>query len=243
MPYRRSRRILCLVPLILGALHLPTPATAGGTGEKVEQVESVQIPKVQEQQQKLLDQLRKELSVLDQRAAASESESSEARERLDRLRALHWQLGETEKRINSESKPATRTRYVSPFVADRVFRDYYRRVCARIEDFSTKNFPMDDGAKVHGIAVLLVTIQKDGRVDKIEVTVPSSSKTLTDHAVRIVRALAPFEPFPTDVAAEADRLVLAANFNYRGPRPSAAEPGRPEPSPTDGPLVRAVPER
>lgn len=140
-----------------------------------------------------------------------DDDSKESRERRERFLQLNRLLAEIEKRINSESK--TRTRYVSSVTTEPAFRDYYYRLSKRIEDFGTKNFPKYGDSSLYGRVTVLLTVRKNGEVEDIEVT-SAPSKILSTHAIWIVRELAPFDPFPPDVALEVDRIAVSAHFNF-----------------------------
>ena len=118
-----------------------------------------------------------------------------------RLRAqLADMLQEIERRVQDESASSS-------------YRSYYDRLCRRIEARAIKNLPMAEGKSVQGRVVFRLTISKAGRLQDIKI-LSATSEVLRRHAVHLLRRLAPYEPFPTDISKEVDSMVITTSMNY-----------------------------
>jgi len=207
------RSTLAALPLLVGSLlsqatgasepARPVPRSAAETKRN--------IAKLQAEQQQLLQQIRAEIARLPLPPNSSNEEPEERREHRNRREQLLTLLKELESRINAESK--IRTIYVTKGNQPAAVDSYYERLRARIEALGTERFPNADGQAVYGRAVVLISVNKDGTLDYVEV-LESSSKELAEHATALIQQLSTFEPFPKDVANIADRIVIGPHFNY-----------------------------
>lgn len=172
-----------------------------------------QIEQLQETQQQLLAQMRRELALLPAPDPARDQGTPEERAMEERRRQLVELLAEIEKRINEENARPKR-RYISPATREEVYAMYYDQLRRKIEDRGTRNFPEYQGRKLYGELTMNVTVDAEGRVIETEVVRPSSSKVLDRRAVAIVKAAAPFGPFTTAMRAKADQLVITSRFKF-----------------------------
>ena len=171
------------------------------------------IEQLQETQQQLLAQIRRELAILPapdpQRDQGNPTEQAQEEHR----RQLIQLLAEIEKRINEENARPKR-RYISPATREEVYALYYDQLRRKIEERGTRNFPESGGRKLYGELTMNVTVDAEGRVIDTEVVRPSNSKVLDRRAVAIVRAAAPFGPFTSAMRRRADQLVITSRFKF-----------------------------
>ena len=171
------------------------------------------IDELQEVQQQLLAQMRRELARLPppdpQRDAGNPSEQAQDEKR----RQLIQLLAEIEKRINEENE-RPKKRYVSPATREEAYAIYYDQMRRKIEDRGTRNFPESQGHKLYGELTMNITVDAQGRVVETEVVQPSNSRVLDRRAVAIVRAAAPFGAFSADMRRKVDQLVITSRFKF-----------------------------
>ena len=172
-----------------------------------------QVEQLQETQQQLLAQMRRELALLPPPDPQRDKGSPQERSLEEKRRRLIELLAEIEKRINEENA-RPKKRYISPATREEVYALYYDQLRRRIEERGTRNFPEYQGKKLYGELVMNVTVDAEGRVLDTEVVRPSTSKTLDRRAVAIVKAAAPFGPFSTAMRRKADQLVITSRFKF-----------------------------
>ena len=128
-----------------------------------------QIEQLQETQQQLLTQVRRELALLPATdPLRDQGEPERARAQEERRRQLIELLAEIEKRINEENA-RPKKRYISPATREEVYALYYDHLRRKIEDRGTRNFPENQGKKLYGELTMNVTVDADGRVVDTEV--------------------------------------------------------------------------
>jgi len=172
-----------------------------------------QIEQLQETQQQLLAQMRRELALLPAPEPKRDQGTPEDRAMEERRRQLVELLAEIEKRINEENARPKR-RYISPATREEVYAMYYDQLRRKIEERGTRNFPEYRGRKLYGELTMNVTVDTEGRVIDTEVVRASNSKMLDRRAVAIVKAAAPFGPFSTAMRRKADQLVITSRFRF-----------------------------
>ena len=172
-----------------------------------------QIEQLQETQQQLLAQIRRELAMMPAPDPRRDQGSPEDRAQEERRRQLTQLLAEIEKRINEENA-RPKKRYISPATKEEVYALYYDALRRKIEERGTRNFPEQHGHKLYGELTMNVTVDAAGHVVETEVVRPSHSKVLDKRAVAIVRAAAPFGSFSTAMRRSADQLVITSRFKF-----------------------------
>jgi periplasmic protein TonB len=171
------------------------------------------IEKLQQAQQQLLAQLRRELALLPPPDPARENGTPQERAQEEHRRQLVQLLAEIEKRINEENA-RPKKRYISPATREEKYALYYDALRRKIEERGTQNFPEYQGRKLYGELTMNVTVDGLGRVVDTDVLRPSNSAVLDRRAVAIVRAAAPFGPFTPEMRREADQLVITSRFRF-----------------------------
>jgi periplasmic protein TonB len=171
------------------------------------------IDQLQEQQQQLLAQIRREIATLPAPDPQRDNGTPHEREQDERRRQLLRLLAEIEKRINEENA-RPKKRYISPATREEVYALYYDALRRRIEERGTRNFPEAKGRKLYGELTMNVTVDGQGRVIDAEIVRPSRSRQLDQQAVAIVIAAAPFGPFSPAMRQEADQIVVTSRFRF-----------------------------
>ena len=188
------------------------PSAAVETGNSSENARK-RIEQLQEAQQQLLAQIRRELAVLPPPDPKRDQGNPDEQAQQERRRQLIQLLAEIEKRINEENA-RPKKRYISPATREEVYALYYDQLRRKIEARGTRNFPENQGRKLYGELTMNVTVDAEGRVLETEVVRASNSKVLDRRAVAIVRAAAPFGPFSAAMRRVADQLVVTSRFRF-----------------------------
>ena len=171
------------------------------------------IDRLQQEQQQLLAQIRREVASLPPPDPQRETGTPGEREQEDRRKQLLRLLAEIEKRVNDENA-RPKKRYISPATREEVYAIYYDGLRRRIEDRGTRDFPQQGGRKLYGELTMNVTVDATGRVVEAEIVRPSKSRRLDQQAVAIVMAAAPFGNFSPAMRAQADQIVVTSRFRF-----------------------------
>ncbi len=83
----------------------------------------------------------------------------------------------------------------------------------KIEAYAARHYP-PEAKGIYGTLGLTVSIRADGSVDAVEIVRPSGSGVLDAAAERLVRAAAPFEPFPPEIARDTDILSITRTWIF-----------------------------
>ncbi|UUX95715.1 energy transducer TonB [Aquabacterium sp. J223] len=172
-----------------------------------------QVEQLQEVQQQLLAQIRREVAMLPPPDPQRDTGDAKQRDQEERRRQLLNLLAEIEKRINEENA-RPKKRYISPATREEVYAVYYDNLRRRIEDRGTRDFPEYQGRKLYGELTMNVTIDAEGRVVDADVVVPSKSRQLDRRAIAIVRAAGPFGRFTSAMRQQADQIVVTSRFRF-----------------------------
>jgi protein TonB len=197
----------------LGRATSPLPPSALSEIGEATDPDQRKVEALQEQQNLLLAQLRKQIAALPPADPKQLQNNPEAQAREEKRRQLINLLAEIERRINEQNaKP--RKRYISPATREEVYAIYYDRLRHRIEDRGTEDFPQAAGKKLYGELTMIVTINHDGRLLATEVVETSGSLTLDRRAQAIARAAAPFGKFSAEMRRRADQIVVVSRFKF-----------------------------
>jgi len=172
-----------------------------------------QIEQLQQTQQQLLLQVRRELALLPPSDPLREQGTPDEREQEERRRQLVEMLAEIEKRINEENA-RPKKRYISPATREADYAIYYDGLRRRIEERGTRDFPEQNGKKMYGELTMNITIDATGRVVEADIVRPSSSRLLDRRAIAIVRAASPFGNFTAEMRKQADQIVVTSRFRF-----------------------------
>jgi protein TonB len=196
-----------------GRAQSPLPAQATAEiGDAPEEARR-RIEQLQEQQQQLLAQIRRELALLAVPDPQRDTGRPQDRDQEERRRQLLRLLAEIEKRINDENA-RPKKRYISPATQEEIYALYYDALKQRIEERGTRDFPEYQGRKLYGELTMNVTVDASGRMVEAEIVRPSRSRVLDQRALAIVRAAGPFGPFSAAMRQQADQIVITSRFRF-----------------------------
>jgi protein TonB len=199
--------------LASGRATSPLPATAlaerGNASDEAHQ----RVDQLQDQQQQLLAQIRREMALLPPPDPRRDSGTPQERDQEERRRQLLKLLAEIEKRINDENA-RPRKRYISPATREAVYALYYDKLRRRIEERGTRDFPQHQGKKLYGALTMNIAVDAAGRLVDAEVVRGSGNKLLDRRALAIVQAAAPFGGFNTAMRQQADQIVVTSRFRF-----------------------------
>jgi periplasmic protein TonB len=171
------------------------------------------IAQLQEQQQQLLAQIRRELALLPPPDPRRDKGEPDAREQAEKRRRLVQLLAEIEKRVNDENA-RPKKRYISPATREVVYAQYYDVLRRRIEARGTRDFPEYQGRKLYGELTVNIHVDQRGRVIETDIVASSGNAVLDRRAVAIVRAASPFGPFSAAMRQGAEVLVITSRFRF-----------------------------
>ena len=136
----------------------------------------------------------------------------------DILNSPQSQLESISKKINSELngvKPYKK-KTISEAYHSINEADYLQRWQSLVEQVGNQYYPQNALQKnINGQLRLLVSVKKDGSINKINIMKSSGYKILDNAAIDIVRQAAPFEPFPSDFQ-DLDELEIIRTWDFRG---------------------------
>jgi periplasmic protein TonB len=197
-----------------GRATTPLPPSAlSEAGDSLEEESRRQLQSLQEQQNRMLAQVKNQLAALpppDPKLPAAAAEQQTAEEKRRRLIKL---LAEIERRINMENA-RPKKRYISPSTREEVYAIYYDSLRRAIEDKGTENFPEVSGKKLYGELTMIVTVNFDGHILKTEIVESSGNKTLDRRAEAIARAAGPFGAFNVGMRRKADQILVVSRFKF-----------------------------
>ena len=196
-----------------GRATSPLPPSAfNNPGEDLDEAQR-QVQQMQDIQQQLLAQIRREMALLPPPDPSKPLQSPEEAQREERRRQMLRMLAEIEKRINDENA-RPKKRYISPATREEAYAAYYDNLRRRIEERGTRDFPEVAGQKLYGELTMNLTIDAQGKVIEAEVVRPAKSNVLNRRAVAIVHAAGPFGPFTPEMRRQADQIVVTSRFRF-----------------------------
>ena len=196
-----------------GRATSPLPATALAESGNASDEAHQRVDQLQDQQQQLLAQIRREMALLPPPDPRRDSGTPQARDQEERRRQLLKLLAEIEKRINDENA-RPRKRYISPATREAVYALYYDKLRRRIEERGTRDFPQHQGKKLYGALTMNIAVDAAGRLVDAEVVRGSGNQLLDRRALAIVRAASPFGGFNPAMRLQADQIVVTSRFRF-----------------------------
>jgi len=139
------------------------------------------IKKLQAEQQRLLEELRKS-------AKLSNSEQQ---------KVLNRNAADIIRQIEAQSHPlkiTPSTKFSSP-----IAQEYLKTISKKIEDCGTEHFPMKNKKKLYGKGIFLFRFDRAGILSGNQILLSSKNKELDRYLLRIVKASGPFGPVPKEL--------------------------------------------
>jgi len=159
------------------------------------------------------------LSKLDsEKKQATGVRSGEEFKQLSQTNALEAELA---RRLSPEGRLPRRAVLSASSTKTVAFAYYYDGMRHKIEAYGNTFFPRVQGRPLYGSLVLTVSVDAEGRIannvkgrEGIEVSRSSGIAELDRQAVAIVRAAAPFGPFPAEMRQQMDILDWVSTFEF-----------------------------
>lgn len=175
------------------------------------------LKKLEEEQKKLLDQLRQSrFTTPEDKPAPDKPEPDDAPDAFDpfdSVKELARQMAVIENRVEEYNK-RPRKHFFSPSTSEYRFAQYVEDWRRKIERIGTLNYPEAARGKIYGSLRLTVFIRSDGSLESIEVDKASEHRVLNEAALRIVKLSAPFASFPRTIAQDTDVLAISRTWIF-----------------------------
>ncbi|WP_295747998.1 energy transducer TonB [Undibacterium sp.] len=192
-------------------------------GERV-MVAKRQIEELEENQKKLMDQVRSKTKLSTQKPNEKLTPEENklyntGKDTQDSTQALARMAAEISQTIEDQNKRPRKT-FITPSTQAVGYAMYYKALQKRVEDMGTMNFPQKDGRKLYGELIIYIPIFQDGSIyerdggPKVEKS--SGNPALDAAALRIVRRAAPFGKFPPNMRSKDkdDLWVVITRFKF-----------------------------
>ena len=165
------------------------------------------IEVLEENQRKLMDQVRKKTNFSSQQSNeknqfVEEQSIANGQEKVESLKALARMAAEISQTIEDQNKRPRKT-FITPSTQAVGYAMYYKSLQDRVEKTGTLDFPQQDGKKLYGELVIYIPVYQDGTIYERDggprVERSSNNLALDRAALRIVRRAAPFGKFPPNM--------------------------------------------
>ena len=164
-------------------------------------------------------QQKQMLAKLDeQRSRSGGRKSGEEQKITPQLNSLEAELA---KRLQSDGKEPRRKVLTGANTKAVTFAHYYDAMRQKIEAYGSAFFPRANGRPLYGSLVIVVSVDNQGRIttnsqgkDGLSIGRSSGNPELDRQALAIVRASAPFGPFPSEMRNQIDVLDWISTFEF-----------------------------
>jgi protein TonB len=192
-------------------------------GGKTETQEATAINRARLGAEARLEVLEKQqkqmLAKLDeQRTLSGVLKSSDQQKITPQLNSLEAELA---KRLQADGKEPRRKVLTGANTKAVSFAHYYDAMRQKIEAYGSAFFPRANGRTLYGSLVIVVSVDNQGRItanaqgkDGLSIGRSSGNPELDRQALSIVRASAPFGPFPSEMRNQIDVLDWISTFEF-----------------------------
>ena len=164
-------------------------------------------------------QQKQMLAKLDeQRALSSGRKSGDEQKMSPQLNSLEAELA---KRLQVDSREPRRKVLTGANTKAVSFAHYYDAMRQKIEAYGSAFFPRANGRPLYGSLIIVVSVDSQGFItsntqgkDGISIGRSSGNPELDRQALAIVRASAPFGPFPPEMRKQIDVLDWVSTFEF-----------------------------
>ena len=164
-------------------------------------------------------QQKQMLAKLDeQRNLSGGRKSGEEQKIAPQLNSLEAELA---KRLQSDGREPRRKVLTGANTKAVTFAHYYDAMRQKIEAYGSAFFPRANGRPLYGSLVIVVSVDNQGRIttnaqgkDGLSIGRSSGNPELDRQAIAIVRASAPFGPFPSEMRNQIDALDWISTFDF-----------------------------
>lgn len=170
------------------------------------------LESLEKRQKQLLSSLEAE------KKQASGKRSGEEPKQIAEINALEAELA---RRLSPEGRLPRRAVLSASSTKTVAFAYYYDAMRQKIEAYGNTFFPRVQGRPLYGSLVLTVSVDAEGRIasnsrgrEGIELSRSSGIPELDRQAIAIVRAAAPYGPFPPEMRRQLDILDWVSTFEF-----------------------------
>ena len=170
------------------------------------------LESLERRQKQLLSSLETE------KKQASGRRSGEELRQIAEINALEAELS---RRLSPEGRLPRRAVLSASSTKTVAFAYYYDAMRQKIEAYGNTFFPRVQGRPLYGSLVLTVSVDAEGRIasnskgrEGIELSRSSGIPELDRQAIAIVRAAAPYGPFPPEMRRQLDILDWVSTFEF-----------------------------
>ena len=164
-------------------------------------------------------QQKQMLAKLDeQRNRSGGRKSGDEQKITPQLNSLEAELA---KRLQSDGREPRRKVLTGANTKAVSFAHYYDAMRQKIEAYGSAFFPRANGRPLYGSLVIVVSVDNQGRIttnaqgkDGLSIGRSSGNPELDRQALAIVRASAPFGPFPSEMRNQIDVLDWISTFDF-----------------------------
>lgn len=164
-------------------------------------------------------QQKQMLAKLDeQRTRSGGRKSGDEQKITPQLNSLEAELA---KRLQADGKEPRRKILTGANTKAVTFAHYYDAMRQKIEAYGSAFFPRANGRPLYGSLVIVVSVDNQGRItanaqgkDGLSIGRSSGNPELDRQALAIVRASAPFGPFPSEMRNQIDVLDWISTFDF-----------------------------
>lgn len=205
------------------AITAPQPVSELLAESVEEQVAPAEQPVTSDQPEQITTQAHSAQKVLNQSAAQPKESAQAATGMSTSLLARSLEIASLEAKLDSfrqERAHAPRVRRLTSASTrqsfDAQYLDSWRR---KVERIGNLNYPEQARRRqLYGNLRLLVVIEPNGSLARVDVLKSSGHKLLDDAAKRIVRMAAPYSPFPPQLRKRADRVEIIRTWKFEKAR-------------------------
>ena len=164
-------------------------------------------------------QQKQMLAKLDEQRSRSGGRTSGDEQKIaPQLNSLEAELA---KRLQVDGKEPRRKVLTGANTKAVTFAHYYDSMRQKIEAYGSAFFPRANGRPLYGSLVIVVSVDNQGRIttnaqgkDGLSIGRSSGNPELDRQALAIVRASAPFGPFPSEMRNQIDVLDWISTFEF-----------------------------
>jgi protein TonB len=164
-------------------------------------------------------QQKQMLAKLDeQRARSGGRKSGDEQKIASQLNSLEAELA---KRLQADGREPRRKVLTGANTKSVTFAHYYDAMRQKIEAYGSAFFPRANGHPLYGSLIIVVSVDAQGRIapnaqgkDGLAIGRSSGNPELDRQALAIVRASAPFGPFPSEMRNQIDILDWVSTFEF-----------------------------
>ena len=170
------------------------------------------VEALEKQQKQMLSKLD------DEKTQAGLRKSGEESRAVQEFNSLEAELA---RRIQANGREPRRKTLTGASTKAVAFAQYYDAMRQKIESYGSTFFPRANGRPLYGSLVIVVSVDAHGRIannaqgkDGLSIGRSSGNPELDRQALAIVRASAPFGPFPAQMRQQIDILDWISTFEF-----------------------------